>query len=318
MQKKNVNTFLAAPTDAPAPAVGNRTVLLFHTFYHAVQRGPAVYMYDEILPGYAVADFLQSEKSASWSPETKRSYTNCLWDLLEFARDRGELTPEHLQQWEQELQTRYARSAVNIHLAAANNYFRWCGRYDLLRAHVRAADAPRPTPALTRTEYLKLLRAARSLGRHRTYLLVKLFVTTDVPLQCLHQVTADLVRQGHGTLNYRGSPVAFYCPAALQRELLEYMALNGIYRGPVFVTRGGKPLERPGIFRSIRELCRESGVPEEKGNPRALRNLYKATQREIENRLAVLKRQMIDQAVELEQDAVGWTGDGPAGREHPA
>lgn len=266
-------------------------------------------MDDEILKGYPISQFLQTAESQGWNPDTRRYYTNCLHDLLTFLSRRGDPTPDLMTEWEQQLQQNYTRSAVNVHLAAANNYFKWCGRYDLLRGHTKAQRDVQKTPTLTRPEYLKLLRTARSLGKHRTYLLIKLFASTDVPLQCLDQVTVELIQKGHGTLQHRGNRMEFYCPPALQRELLEYMALNGIYRGPVFITRSGKLLERPSIFRSLKELCQIAGVPEEKGNPRALRNLYKETQQEIEKRLALLKQQMIDQTMELEQDAIGWRID---------
>ena len=263
-------------------------------------------MNDEILPGYSVATFLQSDKCSGWNPDTRRYYANCLQSLLAFAQAHGPLTPQAVALWQAQLQKTYAPSAVNVHLAAANNYFRWCGRFELMRGHTRPTGKASPPPALTRTEYLNLLRAARTLGRQRIYLLVKLFATTDLPLQCLSQVTAELVRAGSGTLHCHGEALAFYCPRPLQQELLQYMALQGIYRGPVFITRSGKLLARPSIFRSIQELCRAAGVPEEKGNPRALRKLYQASQQELDRSLAALKRQMIDQAAALEQDAIGW------------
>lgn len=273
-------------------------------------------MKDEILQGYSIAKFLQSQKSDSWNLDTRRSYNNCLQDLLAFVRQEGEPTRELLVQWQKHLNKSYGRTAINVHIAAANNYFRWCQRYDLICGHAKPEedDKPRQTPTVTRAEYLKLLGAARSLEKHRSYLLVKLFATTDMPLQCLDQVTAELVKQGQGTLNYRGSPIAFHCSQSLQRELLEYMALNGIYAGPVFITRTGQPLDRVNIFRSIQELCRAAGVPEEKGNPRSLRNLYKATQKKIDEHLSLLRQQMYDQLLEMEQDSIGWQPEGPMGR----
>ena len=268
-------------------------------------------MTDEILQGFSITEFLQSQKSSRWNPETLRSYTNCLRDLLAFTRAHGQPSRELLDDWQSQLEKSYARTAVNVHLAAANNYFKWCGRYDLLRGHAkqRADGQEKKSPALTRAEYLRLLRKARALDQHRTYLLVKLFATTDLPLQCLEQLTAEVVQQGTATLQYRGGTVDFHCPETLQRELLEYMALNGIYRGPVFITRTGQPLERTNIFRALRELCQAAGVPEEKGNPRSLRNLYKATQQSIEDRLTVLKQQMYDQMLEMEQETIGWQTD---------
>ena len=198
-------------------------------------------MNDEILQGYSISDYLAATENKGWNPDTRRYYTNCLHDLLAFTVQHGVPTPKTMAEWEQSLEQVYTRSAVNVHLAAANNYFKWCGRYDLLRGHTRVTEEQERSPTLTRTEYLKLLRTARSLGKHRIYLLIKLFATTGVPIQCLNQVTAELVKQGSGTLKYRDGAFGFRCPPALQQELLAYMAENGIYRGPVFITRTGQP-----------------------------------------------------------------------------
>ena len=275
-------------------------------------------MNDEILQGYSTSDYLAATENKGWNPDTRRYYTNCLHDLLEFTVQHGAPTPKTMAEWEQSLEQVYTRSAVNVHLAAANNYFKWCGRYDLLRGHTRIKAEQERSPTLTRTEYLKLLRAARSLGKHRIYLLIKLFATTGVPIQCLNQVTAELVKQGSGTLNYRDGAFRFRCPPALQQELLAYMAQNGIYRGPVFITRTGQTWNRSNIFRQLQEVCQAAGVPEEKGNPRSLRNLYKATQQLVEDQLAVLRQQMYDQMLEMEQEAIGWPADPTAGQSQTA
>ena len=261
----------------------------------------------EILKGYPISAFLQSEKCASWHPDTRRYYGNCLQDLLAYTRRHGEPTEQCLSDWIAHLGQSYGRKAINVHISAANQYFRWCGRLELMRGHIKSETATDPpTPTVTRAEYIKLLRAARALGKQRTYLLIKLFATTDLPVQCLHQVTAELIQAGRGILDCHGMAIDFRCPPSLQRELLDYMVQNGVYRGPVFVTRNNRPLSRIAVFKSMQELCRQAGVPEEKGNPRSFRNLYKTTQQELDNRLAALKTQMYDQMIEMEQAAVGW------------
>jgi len=264
-------------------------------------------MNDEILEGYPISEFLKSEKCCSWNPDTRRNYTNCLRDLQCYVEQHGEPTEQLLSDWIDHLQKRYGRKATNVHIAAANQYFRWCGRWQLLRGHLRSdTETDPPTPAVTRVEYLKLLRAARALGKQRTYLLIKLFATTDLPVQCLSQVTAEVIKQGSGTLDYHGVPILFRCPVPLQRELQDYMAQNGICRGPVFVTRNNHPLGRIAVFKCMRELCQAAGVPEEKGNPRSFRNLYKATQQQLDERIAILKDQMHAQMLEMEQETIGW------------
>ena len=272
---------------------------------------------DEILPGFAVTAFLEDEKSNGWNAETRRSYRNCLYNLLEFVASHGPPDAGSLELWRQELQKSYGWHGVNLHLAAANNYFRWCGRPDLVQRHCRPAQE-QPPQSLTRAEYLQLLGAARVLHQRRSYLLVKLFATTGLPLQCLDQVTAELIQAGEGTLDLRGSPYRFRCPPSLQEELLAYMQDNGIYRGPVFITRSGQPIDRSNLCRSLQELCRQAHVPEEKGNPRSLRKLYKETQDKIRQTMDNLLLQAYDQLLETEQNMIGWQEDSSSNRNRPA
>lgn len=260
---------------------------------------------DEILTGYSLASFLASEKCRKWSPDTRHCYTNCLQSLLAFVQRHGALTPELLADWRDHLSESYGRTTLNVHISAANNYFRWCKRYDLVSNHVKS-DSAKDTPVLTRGEYLKLLRTARHLGERRSYLLIKLFVTADLPLQCLDQITVELVRQGSGMLQCRGTSFAFCFPAGLRKELLAYIADQNLLHGPVFLTRGGQPLNRANIFRKLQKLCQEAGVPEEKGNPRSMRNLYKSTQNQLDDRLLAQKKQMYHHLLEMEQDSIGW------------
>lgn len=267
-------------------------------------------MDDEILKGYPLSAFLQSEKFCHWNPETRRYYTNCLHDLQCYTAQHGEPTERLLAEWIEHLRHTYGRKAINVHIAAANQYFRWCGRLELIRPHIKPdTDTDPPTPTVTRVEYLRLLRVARALGKQRTYLLIKLFATTDLPMQCLNQVTVALLRQGCGILRYRGDTIDFRCPRALQQELFDYIAKNGICCGPVFVSRNGRPLSRVNVFRNLQEICQAAGVPEEKGNPRSLRNLYKDTQKQIDERLAIMKDEMYDHLLEIEQVSIAWPVD---------
>lgn len=170
---------------------------------------------------------------------------------------------------------------------------------------MRKAGVKQP-PAMTRGEYLRLLCEARALGKHRLYLLIKLFVTTDLPPQCLDQVTVEVVEKGRAAFHLHGGEVLFVCPEGLQDELLEYAQEQGIHQGSVFVTRGGQTINRSNLCREIRELCRKVGISEEKGNPRSLRYLYRATQSEIRSGLEQMTQQAYMQLLQTEQISAGW------------
>ena len=57
---------------------------------------------------------------------------------------------------------------------------------------------------------------------------------------------------------------------------------------------------------SMKQLCRDARVPEEKGNPRCLRRLWQETQDAIRVSVDQLVVQAFDQMMEAEQFSVGW------------
>ena len=80
----------------------------------------------------------------------------------------------------------------------------------------------------------------------------------------------------------------------------------GTASGPIFHTRGGKPLGRTAVTDSIKQLCRDARVPEEKANPRCLKRLWQSTQDGIRTQIDLLVEQACDRLMEAEQLTVGW------------
>lgn len=259
----------------------------------------------EIIEGFSI-DAFSSKNAQKWNQATRDSYKRSLCELKQFLDANGPPGKGTLQQWRDSLENQgYSTRSINLRISAANNYFRWCDRPDLVMHHQRTDSISQP-PAMTRSEYLRLLCMARTLGKHRLYLLIKLFATTDLPLQCLNQVTTEAVRGGRSFFTFRGGTIEFLCPEGLQNELLEYARDCGIRSGPIFVTRGGQAVNRSNLCREMQELCRKAGVPEEKGNPRSLRHLYQATQNKIRSGLEQMLHQAYAQLLQAEQASAGW------------
>ena len=122
-------------------------------------------MADEILQGYSIPDFFRAHEDLDWKEDTIHRYNRYLYELLDFL-DGQEPDPENLEAWKRQIEARCGRSGVNGYLAAANNYLLWCGRPELYLRRTPGEsreEEPQP-PAVTRTEYLKLLRTARARG----------------------------------------------------------------------------------------------------------------------------------------------------------
>ena len=226
--------------------------------------------------------------------------------LYQFLPADKKLRRNSLEEWRRVmLQQGYTPRTINARVSAANSYLAFFGRRDLQQMHQLAIE-DYLQPEMTRPEYLRLLQTARQQNKERLYLLIKLFGTTGLPVQALEKVTVAAVKSGRIVAGGKDKPQEIRLPRCLQRELLEYAADEGLDSGPLFVTRSGKPLSRTNVADSIRHLCRDARVPEEKGNPRCLRRLYEDTRRDLLKNITALLDQTYEHLIENEQATIGW------------
>lgn len=196
-------------------------------------------------------------------------------------------------------------STINQSVIVVNGYLEYMGAREFQM--VERLDEPgTPLPELTRNEYLRLLFAAKTLEREQSYLLVKVFGNSDLPVQELKNLTVEAARSGMLSVSYNYSKEIIRFPDPVCRELLDYAGREGIRSGPIFLTRNGKTIDRTYAAQSIKRLCPTAQVPVEKGNPRCLRKMYETTREGIERDLALLVEQAQDRLLEEEQLTVGW------------
>ena len=233
---------------------------------------------------------------------TIAKYRRDLFSLYAFLPPDKHLEPDVLERWrEVQLEDGYVPRTVNTRISAANSLFDTIGRRDLQLAPMKISESD-IQPELTRTEYMRLLQTAKLLEKERLYLLVKVFGSVGVPVQELPKVTVEAVRAGRLVLEGQRLRV----PPCLREELLDYAKRECVTRGPLFISRNGRPLNRTNVTQSVRRLCRDAQVDEAKGNPRCLRRLCLTTQAEIQAHLELLAEQTYDRLLETEQMAVGW------------
>ena len=159
---------------------------------------------------------------------------------------------------------------------------------------------------LTRKEYQFLLRGAREKGYRRTYLLIKTIGSLGIRNTEVQDLTVSSVKRGEITLtSWRvDRTVKIYEP--VRSELLAYAAERGIETGPIFITREGEGMQHFLVWKEIKKICRQIGMPEDKGTPITLYNMYQETKRT----LLVQSVEEVDlkyQALLQEEEAiVGW------------
>lgn len=212
-----------------------------------------------------------------------------------------------LESWRKRLlQEGYAPSTVNSFLSAANAFLDYIGHREYqLAGQLREEEKP-PPPELSRAEYFHLLRTARAMGKERVYLLMKVFATTGILVQDLHELTVETIREGRVVCGKNRKQQLLTVPKCLQKELLSFTDRNGIQSGPIFLTRDGRPMHRTYISGMMKPVCEAAQLTDGRANPKGLRKLYLSTRAAIENNIALLAEQAMERQLEQEQFSIGW------------
>ncbi|WP_306488339.1 tyrosine-type recombinase/integrase [Agathobaculum sp.] len=252
--------------------------------------------------------FVESMQARGCTESSAKKYQRDLLAFYEYLPAGKQITRTTLKEWREALLAKgYAIRTVNACICEANGLLDWMDlrEYQLPGQLCLEDDVQ---PELTRNEYLRLLSAAKVLGKERAYLLVKVFACIGLSLQELSRLTVEAVRQSRLVVTVNGVRQIVQLPAALRDDLTGYIQRNGLSGGPVFVSRNGKVLNRTAVTATIQGLAREAQVPPEKCNPRCLRKLYHSTIDGIQANFTLLVEQAHERLLETEQLTTGWEG----------
>ena len=159
---------------------------------------------------------------------------------------------------------------------------------------------------LTREEYQFLLRGAKEKGYRRTYLLIKTLGGLGVRNTEVPDLTVGSVKQGEITVTSWGvnRTVKIYEP--IRSELLQYATERGIESGPIFITKDGEAMQYFLVWKEIKKVCRRIGMPEDKGTPITLYNMYQETKRTLPVQSVEEVDLKYQELLQEEEAIVGW------------
>ena len=212
---------------------------------------------------------LSEEKSAL----TREKYLRDVMAFLQWL-DRRRITKDTVLAYKTDLIGRYAPASVNSILSSVNSYLRFCGmehcRVKTLKQQ-REVFCPEEKE-LSWKEYQRLLRAAEN--DQRLWLLMQTICATGIRVSEHRFITVEAARLGRATVRGKGKLRTVFLPRKLCTALLRYSMEKGIRSGSVFVTSGGRPLDRSRIWALMKRLCSAANVRKEKVFPHNLRHLF--------------------------------------------
>ena len=223
--------------------------------------------------------FLQLLREEERSAGTIENYQRHIKAFAAWAGEAG-VTKELAAKWKAYLLARgYAPGTINTILVPLNRFFSFLGwhgcRVKSLRIQRRMFRENRRE--LTRSEYARLLSAARSQGRERLALLMESICATGIRVSEVEHLTVEAVRAGRAEISLKGKIRTILLPGKLCRKLLKYARKRQIASGKIFLTKGGRGMSRGQIWAEMKALCQRARVRPTKVFPHNLRHLFART-----------------------------------------
>ena len=181
-------------------------------------------------------------------------------------------------------------------IAAVNGFLRFMGWRECAVKLLNIQKSPFCDEGreLTRSEYVRLVRAAELDGNRRLALVLQTICATGIRVSELKFITVEAVQTGRAEIANKGKRRTVFLPDKLRRLLRTYLqaqkktAQPADVKNPVFTTRTGRPLDRSNIWRDMKRLCDSAGVEPGKVFPHNLRHLFARTYYTLEKDLSRL------------------------------
>ena len=210
--------------------------------------------------------------------KSKATIEKYMRDVLKFYRYLNEnpITKERIIEYKQNLIQSYEPSSVNSMLASINAYLKIMelSNYTVKTLKIQHQTFRDPRRELTKEEYFRLLKTAKSNKNTRLYLIMQTICSTGIRVGELPFITVEALAMGKTKVHFKGKTRIILLPKELCKELKQYVKCKKIQSGSIFITRNGKNVDRSNILHEMKALCSQANVSKEKVFPHNLRHLF--------------------------------------------
>ncbi len=210
------------------------------------------------------------------SQATIEKYERDIRHFMAYIGEGEKITREKVLAYKQSLLTEYQVASANSMLAAVNQFLQYIGAFEfkVKRLKVQQSAFRDEEKDLTEHEYKRMVQKAYDKGNMRLALIMETICSTGIRIGELEYFTVNSVKKGKVQIHNKGKIRIILLPQVLQKKLLCYISKQKIKSGSVFVTSGGKAVDRSNIWREMKRLGIEIKVLEKKIFPHNLRHLF--------------------------------------------
>lgn len=224
-------------------------------------------------------------------PSTIKKYLSDVRKLQGFAAGQ-DITKKRMIRFKTYLmeESGYKERSVNSFLVSANCFLQFMGWNDAVVKlnKIQNEIFCEEERFLSKEEYKRLVKTAKQMGKERLAMIFQTIAATGMRISELRYVTVRAVEHGCLEIRNKGKYRKVLIPHKLKCILKRYIRENQIREGAVFVTAGGKVVDRSNIWREMKAICSNAGVEEGKVFPHNLRHLFAKCFYELEKDIAKL------------------------------
>ena len=225
-----------------------------------------------------ISDFIKYLEEIERSSATQEKYLRDIKAFCSWVSD-GEVVKQKIIAYKEYLLERYTAVSVNSMISSLNSFFSYLGWHEMRVRTIKVQKQmfSSEEKLLSKSEYNKLLTAARLNTDERMYLLIQTICATGIRVSELRYITVSAVNIGAAEINCKGRIRYAFIPQPLCAALKKYCQHQKIKSGSVFVTKNGTPLDRSNIWSNMKKLCEKAEVSPKKVFPHNLRHLFART-----------------------------------------
>lgn len=221
-------------------------------------------------------DFVRYLMEEERSKATVEKYERDVKHFIKYLGIDNIITRESVLGYKESILLEYCTTSVNSMLAALNQFLMFIGAFDykVKRIKVQRPVFREDERELTEEEYKSMVQKAYKEGKIRLALIMETICSTGIRVSELQYFTVRAVKTGRIEIHNKGKIRIILVPEQLKKKLLCYIVKMKIQSGSIFITSGGKAVDRSNIWREMKKLGAEMKILEKKVFPHNLRHLF--------------------------------------------
>lgn len=185
------------------------------------------------------------------------------------------ITKDTIVKYKESLYIKYKATSANSKIASINRYLKWM-RYDDLKIKARTICRQGVSNNIIgREQYFRMLEYAYEHNKDKIYLIMKTMAQTGMRISELQYLTVEAIKNGYIEVWNKGKYRNIIFTNSLCRELFGYCIDKDIASGVIFCGRKkGKAITPGAVWKDLKHLAKQTGVPTKVVYPHALRHLF--------------------------------------------